>query len=73
MVGPSLFKPVRDVGEHARTYVRAHGIANEPLFVGKQCRNVYEIDGIGRRHGRGRQRLRTRASLSKSASVERSN
>lgn len=64
----SLFEPIRDVWKNSIAHVRTHGLANESLFIGEQCRDVDEVDGVRRR-----QRFKTRASLSKSASVERSN
>ncbi len=36
-----------DVRENARPHVRAHGIADEPLFVREQCGDVDEVDGSG--------------------------
>ncbi len=65
----SLLEPLRDVRQHPLANVGAHGVANQTLFVGEQPRDVDEVDRV--RHAD--YRLRTRASLSKSASVERSN
>src|SRR5579863_2739949 len=59
------------MGQDALAHVRAHGVANQPLFVGEQPRDIDEVDRVG--HCGVPYRLRTRASLSKSASVERSN
>ena len=49
------FEPLGNVGKHAIAHVRAHGIANEPLFVGEQLRDVDEVDRVGRGRLRGLQ------------------